>query len=86
MFARSTASNRGSTSHRLTRFDVSPLVSSLVSGDTRQPGLSGDGLSSHLSCIVQDEATPGGRRVQTTQIYQGTNQIQRIVIAKRLFG
>jgi alkylation response protein AidB-like acyl-CoA dehydrogenase len=31
-------------------------------------------------------STPSGRSDQTTQIYEGTNQIQRVVIAKRLLG
>jgi alkylation response protein AidB-like acyl-CoA dehydrogenase len=28
----------------------------------------------------------GGRPCQTTQIYEGTNQIQRMVIARKTFG
>jgi hypothetical protein len=32
------------------------------------------------------ESTPSGRQGQTTQIYEGTNQIQRVVIAKKLLG
>jgi alkylation response protein AidB-like acyl-CoA dehydrogenase len=31
-------------------------------------------------------AAPAERSAQTTQIYEGTNQIQRMVIAKRLLG
>ena len=27
---------------------------------------------------------PSGRNCQTTQIYEGTNQIQRVVVAKHL--
>jgi alkylation response protein AidB-like acyl-CoA dehydrogenase len=30
--------------------------------------------------------TPSGRGGQTTQIYEGTNQIQRVVIAKKLLS
>ena len=32
------------------------------------------------------DAIPGGRPGQTTQIYEGTNQIQRMVDRKKLFG
>jgi len=35
---------------------------------------------------VDIRRTRAGRPVQTTQIYEGTNQIQRMVIAKRLLG
>ncbi len=39
-----------------------------------------------LSDTKQRESTRGGRSLQTTQIYEGTNQIQRMVIAKQLFS
>ena len=39
-----------------------------------------------LSSIVKHASTPVERSLQTTQIYEGTNQIQRIVIAKKLFS
>ena len=32
-----------------------------------------------------DCGIPGGRPCQTTQIYEGTNQIQRMVIARKTF-
>jgi len=32
------------------------------------------------------ESDLAGRLTGTTQIYEGTNQIQRVVIAKRLLG
>ena len=64
----------------------SPLVSSLVLDDTRQYRPTCDGLSSQLSGTVRHEAASDGRPFQTTQIYEGTNQIQRIVIAKKLLG
>jgi alkylation response protein AidB-like acyl-CoA dehydrogenase len=35
---------------------------------------------------VRHDAAPDGRSCQTTQIYEGTNQIQRMVIAKKLFS
>jgi alkylation response protein AidB-like acyl-CoA dehydrogenase len=35
---------------------------------------------------VQHDPAPDGRSFQTTQIYEGTNQIQRMVIAKKLFS
>ena len=31
-------------------------------------------------------STPAELLLQTTQIYEGTNQIQRVVMAKRLLG
>jgi len=39
-----------------------------------------------LSGTKQHESTRAGRTLQTTQIYEGTNQIQRMVIAKKLFS
>jgi alkylation response protein AidB-like acyl-CoA dehydrogenase len=60
------------------------LVPSLELDDTRQHGPARDGRSSQLSITGDHEASPDVRSLQTTQIYEGTNQIQRIVIAKRL--
>ena len=62
------------------------LVSSLILGDTRQHGNTRDGLSLQLTGTVQHETASLGQALQTTQIYEGTNQIQRIVIAKKLFS
>ena len=42
--------------------------------------------SSQFSGTVRHDAARGGRPFQTTQIYEGTNQIQRMVIAKQLFS
>ena len=78
--------NRAPTSHRLTRSDSSSLVPSLVLGDTGQHGLTRHELSSKLTGTAQHRTAHSGRSRQTTQIYEGTNQIQRIVIAKRLFS
>jgi hypothetical protein len=44
------------------------------------------GLSSQLSGTIHHSASPDGQPRQTTQIYEGTNQIQRMVIAKKLFS
>jgi alkylation response protein AidB-like acyl-CoA dehydrogenase len=33
-----------------------------------------------------DWTVPGGRTWENTQIYEGTNQIQRVVMAKKLLG
>jgi hypothetical protein len=68
------------------RWDSLPLVSSLVLGDTWQHGPTCDGLSPQLSGTAQHRTSQSGRPCQTTQIYEGTNQIQRIVIAKKLFS
>ncbi len=62
------------------------LVSSLVLDDTRQHGPTRDGLSSQLSGAVQHSAAPDRRSFQITRIYEGTNQIQCMVIAKKLLG
>jgi alkylation response protein AidB-like acyl-CoA dehydrogenase len=35
---------------------------------------------------VWHDPAQDGRPCQTTQIYEGTNQIQRMVIAKKLFS
>ena len=43
-------------------------------------------MSPQLSGTVSHETASDGRPVQTTQIYEGTNQIQRMVIAKKLLG
>jgi alkylation response protein AidB-like acyl-CoA dehydrogenase len=40
--------------------------------------------SAQLNGTVWHDATSAGRAGQITQIYEGTNQIQRIVIAKHL--
>jgi alkylation response protein AidB-like acyl-CoA dehydrogenase len=42
------------------------------------------GLAAQLSDMKWDELGRAGRSVQTTQIYEGTNQIQRMVISKKL--
>jgi alkylation response protein AidB-like acyl-CoA dehydrogenase len=42
-------------------------------------------MSPQLSDTVSHETASGGRTLRTTQIYEGTNQIQRMVIAKKLF-
>jgi hypothetical protein len=93
MHLRPPAHNRGesltraefeASEHRLRR--PSPLVSSLVLDDTWQHGPTRDGLSSQVSGTARHDATPDGRPCQTTQIYEGTNQIQRMVIAKKLFS
>ena len=39
----------------------------------------------HQNRTSEDCGTPGGRPCQTTQIYEGTNQIQRMVIARKTF-
>jgi alkylation response protein AidB-like acyl-CoA dehydrogenase len=57
-----------------------------VLDDTRQHALTRDGLSAQLSGTVQHDPARDGRPFQTTQIYEGTNQIQRMVIAKQLFS
>jgi hypothetical protein len=53
---------------------------------TGQHDTTQDGLSSQVSNTVGHATTRDGRPIQTTQIYEGTNQIQRIVIAKKLFS
>lgn len=67
-------------------WSCSPLVSPLVLDDTRQHGPTPDGLSSQLSGTVRHDAAPDARPFQTTQIYEGTSQIQRMVIAKQLLS
>ncbi len=42
------------------------------------------GLPDQLRGTRWDALVLAGRSVQTTQIYEGTNQIQRMVIAKKL--
>ncbi len=42
------------------------------------------GLPAQLSGTRWDAVGRAGRSVQTTQIYEGTNQIQRMVISKKL--
>src|SRR3989440_12068433 len=39
----------------------------------------------HRNRTSEDCGTLGGRPCQTTQIYEGTNQIQRMVIARKTF-
>jgi hypothetical protein len=39
-----------------------------------------------LSGTHRCSPTPSGHLGQTTQIYEGTNQIQRVVIAKKLLS
>jgi alkylation response protein AidB-like acyl-CoA dehydrogenase len=65
---------------------VESLVSSLILAGTAEHGPAASGGSSLLSDTVRHEQTRARQPDQTTQIYEGTNQIQRIVIAKRLFG
>ena len=43
-------------------------------------------VPSQLGGTKRHDVTPDGRSFQTTQIYEGTNQIQRMVIAKKVFG
>jgi alkylation response protein AidB-like acyl-CoA dehydrogenase len=43
-------------------------------------------MSSQLSGTVRHEAAQDGRPFSTTQIYEGTNQIQRMGIAKKLLS
>jgi alkylation response protein AidB-like acyl-CoA dehydrogenase len=45
-----------------------------------------DGLSWQLTTTTQHTASADGQPIQTTQIYEGTNQIQRMVIARKLFS
>jgi len=59
------------------------LVSSLLRADTGQYGTSPRIALDQLRAY---EPAPSGRVDGTTQIYEGTNQIQRIVIAKKLLG
>jgi alkylation response protein AidB-like acyl-CoA dehydrogenase len=66
--------------------DVQSLVPSLVLATTAQLALAPSGLSDLFSGTVRHEQTRAGQADQTTQIYEGTNQIQRMVIAKRLLG
>ena len=87
------AHNRGDSATRPGRLSPqqprrrpSPLVSSLVLDDTRQQGPTLGELSSQLSGTVQHDPAPGGRPLQSTQIYEGTNQIQRMVIAKHVLS
>ncbi len=42
-----------------------------------------DGRPAQLSGTGWDVLGRAGRSVQTTQIYEGTNQIQRMVISKK---
>jgi alkylation response protein AidB-like acyl-CoA dehydrogenase len=42
------------------------------------------GLPAQLNGTRWDALVLAGRSVQTTQIYEGTNQIQRMVISKKL--
>jgi hypothetical protein len=65
---------------------IHPPVSSLVLDDTRQYDPTRDGRLSQFSGTVHHGAAPNGRPCQTTQIYEGTNQIQRMVIAKKLLS
>jgi alkylation response protein AidB-like acyl-CoA dehydrogenase len=45
-----------------------------------------DDLVSQHSGAAPNEMASDGQPCQITQIYEGTNQIQRIVIAKKLFS
>ncbi len=47
-------------------------------------GMALAGLPAQLSGTRWDVLGRAGRSVQTTQIYEGTNQIQRMVISKKL--
>ena len=40
----------------------------------------------HQNRTSAHSGTPGGRPCQITQIYEGTNQIQRMVIARKTFS
>ena len=42
------------------------------------------GLPAQLNSTGWDSLGRAGRSIQTTQIYEGTNQIQRMVISKQL--
>jgi hypothetical protein len=68
------------------RVGAPSLVPSLVLTDTTEHGPASSGLSSLLSGNFRHATELAGRLDQTTQIYEGTNQIQRMVIAKRLLG
>ncbi len=58
------------------------LFSSLQLGDTGRTGRTAPGNNrSSAHCRA-----PAGRPCQTTQIYEGTNQIQRMVIARKTFS
>jgi alkylation response protein AidB-like acyl-CoA dehydrogenase len=57
-------------------------TSSLLLGTTAWTG--GDGEPRRARSA--DWASPAGPIWESTQIYEGTNQIQRVVIAKRLLG
>jgi hypothetical protein len=62
------------------------LPSSLVPRRTFRHTLGPSERSFLLRRTVRDVTARAGRPDQTTQIYEGTNQIQRMVIAKRLLG
>ena len=62
------------------------LVPSLVPVGSAEHGPSHNGPSSLLSGTLRHGRARGGRPDQNTQIYEGTNQIQRVVIARKLLG
>lgn len=51
---------------------------------TRWGGMALAGLPAQLNSTGWDSLGRAGRSVQTTQIYEGTNQTQRMVISKKL--
>jgi hypothetical protein len=56
-------------------------VTSLTAPDLREPWRR-DQVTAHEQADVN--AGPGGRSDGITQIYEGTNQIQRVVMARQL--
>jgi hypothetical protein len=86
MFAATDCRNRAATNHRPTLGER--LVPSSIPTAERHAAArpTRDGQSSQLSNPAQHTATPGERPLRITQIYEGTNQIQRMMIAKKLLS
>ena len=60
------------------------LVPSLELVGTRREQMALAGFPAQLNGTGWDSLGRAGRSIQTTQIYEGTNQIQRMVISKQL--